>query len=143
MIAIGAIEAGEARALAPLGPVSDFEREFPRVAAEKAAERFPGRRVFHPYDWGGYLVWKVAPGVPVFIDGRLDPYWTLIPDYQTLIRARPGWRGLADAYGVETALLPPGSPLAKALLADPDWRAVGDDGRAVLFARRSLRPTGK
>jgi hypothetical protein len=140
LLAIGAVEAGEARALAPLGPASDIEREYPRVAAEKAAALYPGRRLFHPYDWGGYLVYKVAPGVPVFIDGRLDPYWTLIPDYESLIQARPGWRELADAYGIETALLPPGSPLAKALGADPGWKAVGDDGRAVLFARRGLMP---
>jgi hypothetical protein len=140
LLAIGAVEAGEARSLASLGPVSDIEREFPRVAAEKAAALYPGRRLFHPYDWGGYLVYKIAPGVPVFIDGRLDPYWTLLPDYETLIRAGPGWRNLADEYGVETALLPEGSPLAKALTADPGWKAVGTDGRAELFARRALKP---
>ena len=143
LLAIAAIEAGEARALAPLGPISDFEREFPRVAAEKTAALYPGRRLFHPYDWGGYLLYKIAPGVPVFIDGRLDPYWTLIPAYKTLIEAAPGWSVLADAFGIETALLPPGSPLAKALHADPAWKAVGGDGHAELFARRLLRPAEK
>ena len=138
LLAIGAVEAGEARSLAPLGPLSDIEREFPRVAAEKAAALFPGRRLFHPYDWGGYLVYKIAPGVPIFIDGRLDPYWTLIPDYETLIHASPGWRKLAGAYGIEIALLPEGAPLAKALDVDPDWKAVGTDGRAKLYARRGL-----
>ena len=140
LISIGAVEAGEARARASLGPASDIEREFPRVAAEKAAALYPGRRLFHPYDWGGYLLYKVAPGVPVFIDGRLDPYWTLLGDYRTLVGAAPGWKRLADAYGVETALLPAGSPLARALDADPGWKAVGDDGRARLYARRGLKP---
>jgi hypothetical protein len=140
LLAVGAVEAGEARALAGLGPASDIEREYPRAAAERAAALYPGRRLFHPYDWGGYLVYKIAPGVPVFVDGRLDPYWTLLGDYQTLIRAAPGWEKLADAYGVETALLPPGSPLARALERDPRWKAVGDDGHAVLYARRGLRP---
>ncbi len=140
LVAVGAVEAGEARALAGDGPVSDIEREFPREAAEKAAALYPGRRLFHPYDWGGYLVYKIAPGVPVFVDGRLDPYWTLLGDYEVLIRAAPGWEKLADAYGIETALLPPGSPLARALARDRRWKAVGDDGRAVLYARRELRP---
>lgn len=140
LIAIGAVEAVETRSRAPLGPVSDIEREFPRVAAEKAAALYPGRRLFHPYDWGGYLLYKIAPGVPVFIDGRLDPYWTLLGDYRVLIGAAPGWQRLADAYGIETALLPAGSPLAKALDADRGWQAVGDDGRARLYARRGLRP---
>jgi hypothetical protein len=140
LLAVGAVEVGEARAHAPLGPVSDIEREFPREAAEKAAALYPGRRLFHPYDWGGYLIYKVSPGVPVFVDGRLEPYWSLIGDYETLIGARPGWERLADAYGIETALLPPGAPLALALDRDPRWKAVGDDGRAVLYARRDLRP---
>ncbi len=140
LLAIGAVEASEARSLAPLGPVSDMERAFPRVAAEKAAALYPGRRLFHPYDWGGYLIYKVAPGVPVFIDGRLDPYWTLLGDYEILISAAPGWEELAADYRIETALLPEGSPLAKALDADPNWKAVGTDGRAKLFARRDLKP---
>jgi hypothetical protein len=140
LAAIGDVEAAEARALAPLGPVSDMERAYPRVAAEKAAALFPGRRLFHPYDWGGYLVYKIAPGVPVFIDGRLDPYWTLLDDYETLIKAAPGWKKLAAGYGIEIALLPDASPLAKALDADPEWKAVGTDGRAKLYARRSLKP---
>lgn len=140
LLFIGAVEGSEARALAADGPVSDMERAYPRVAAEKVAALYPGRRLFHPYDWGGYLVYKIAPGVPVFVDGRLDPYWTLLGDYETLIHAAPGWERLADGYGIETALLPPGSPLARALGLDPRWKAVGDDGRAVLFARRDLRP---
>jgi hypothetical protein len=78
--------------------------------------------------------------VPVFIDGRLDPYWTLLDDYEVLIRAAPGWRDRAARYGLETALLPADSPLAKALDADPNWKAVGSDGRAKLYARRDLKP---
>jgi hypothetical protein len=140
LISIGAVVTSEARSFAALGPASDIEREFPREAAEKAAALYPGRRLFHPYEWGGYLLYKIAPGVPVFIDGRLDPYWTLLGDYETMIHAAPGWEKLADAYGVETALLPPGSPLARALSVSPRWKAVGDDRRAVLYARRDLRP---
>jgi hypothetical protein len=137
LAAIAAVAAGEARALAP---VADFERAFPRAAAEQAAALYPGRRLFHPYDWGGYLLYKIAPRVPIFIDGRLDPYWTLLGDYETLISAAPGWERLADAYGIETALLPPGAPLARALDADPGWKAVGGDGRGTLYARRGLKP---
>ena len=140
LLAIGVIEAREARALAAYGPISDIEREYPRAAAEKAAALYPGRRLFHPYDWGGYLVYKIAPGVPVFIDGRLDPYWTLLADYRTLIRAAPGWEKLVDGYGIEIALLPSEAPLARRLKLDPNWKAVGADSHATLYARRELRP---
>ena len=140
LLAISAVVAGEARALSLLGPASDWEREYPREAALNAAALYPGRRLFHPYEWGGYLLYKISPRVPIFIDGRLDPYWTLLGDYEALIHAAPGWRALADGYGIETALLPPACALARALEKDPDWKAVGTDGRAVLYARRGLRP---
>lgn len=136
LAAIGAVEAREARALAPLGPASDFEREYPRAAADFVAARLPGRRLFHPYEWGGYLLWRLSPAARVFIDGRLDPYWTLLGDYATLAGARPGWEDLLSAYGIEAALLRPGSPLAARLARDPGWSLAYADGRALVFARR-------
>ncbi len=136
LLAVGALQAAEARALAPLGPVSDWQRAFPSGAADYAAARLPGARVFAPYKWGGYLLWRLGPRTKVFIDGRLDPYWTLLGDYETLSAARPGWRELLDAYGVTAAILPPASPLARALDSDPAWRARGNDRVSVLYARR-------
>ncbi|MDE2143082.1 MAG: hypothetical protein KGJ84_11795, partial [Elusimicrobia bacterium] len=133
--AVAAVEISEARALSSYGSVWDWEREYPREAVRRFIERDSGKRLFHPYDWGGYLLYKLPPGNPVFIDGRLDPYWTLLPDYETLIRAAPGWETLAADYGIETALLPPASPLARALDREPGWKAAGSDGRATLYER--------
>lgn len=137
--AIAVVEVRESHVLAAFGPAADWERQYPREAAERAAALFPGRRLFAPYEWGGYLLYRLSGRAPIFIDGRLEPYWSLLDDYEVLIRADPGWRELAARYRVETALLPPGSALARALAADHEWRAVGDDGRAVLYARRDLR----
>jgi hypothetical protein len=137
--AIGAVEASEARALAPYGPISDWEREYPREAAERFAARDSGRRLFHAYEWGGYLLYKLPPGDRVFIDGRLDPYWTLLDDYRTLMSAGPGWEKLAADYRIEAALLPPASGLARALKGTPGWAAAGSDGRAVLFEKSAAR----
>lgn len=139
LVAVAAVEVSEARALAPLGPASDWEREYPREAAEKFAARDSGRRLFHAYEWGGYLLYKLPPGNPVFIDGRLDPYWTLLDDYRTLMGAGPGWEKLAADYRIEAALLPPASGLARALTGKTGWRAVGSDGRAVLFEKNAAR----
>ncbi len=138
LAAIGAVEVREARALAPLGPAADWEREYPRAGAAEIAARFPGRRVLSSYDWGGYLIYKLAPDNKIFVDGRLDPYWTLLDDYGALIEAAPRWRALADAYGVEVALLPSDAPLARALARAPGWKLAGADSRAVLYARRDL-----
>jgi hypothetical protein len=135
LLTIAGIQYAEARELSSYGPVSDWTRMYPRVALEHWAERDAGKRLFHHYNWGGYLLWAMPPGSKVFIDGRLEPYWTLLPDYDTMVEARPGWRELLAKYRIDTALLVPHCPLADALRAEPGWRAVGDDGRAVLFER--------
>lgn len=134
-----AVVVADARSLAPLGPASDFERQYPRVALEHLLAAAPDRRLFHAYDWGAYLLYKNPDG-QVFIDGRLDPYWTLIDDYRAMIGAAPGWRELFAAYGIGAALIPPQGPLARALSADPDWKGLGTDGRAAVFVRREAPP---
>lgn len=135
LASIGLVARSEAKALAGYGPASDWEREYPREAAARFVERDHGKRLFHAYEWGGYLLYALPTGERVFIDGRLDPYWTLLGDYQVLIQARPGWRELLVDYRIEAALLPPASPLARALDAEKGWKAAGTDGRAVLYER--------
>jgi hypothetical protein len=117
-------------------PSGDWERGYPRAAAELIASRYPGRRIFHDYDWGGYLIYKLYPRSLVFIDGRLDPYWSLLAgDYEAMITARPGWRKLLDGYGITVALLKPSSRLCRELSRDPAWKTVLADGRSVLLVR--------
>ncbi|MFI5344925.1 MAG: hypothetical protein ACHQ51_00985 [Elusimicrobiota bacterium] len=140
LAAITAVELSEARGMTAYGPISDWEREFPREAVQKYIARDSGKRIFHAYEWGGYLTYKLPPGDRVFIDGRLDPYWTLLTDYEILMHAAPGWEKLAADYGIEAALLPPASSLARALDRDPGWKAVGTDGRAALYERRGVGP---
>jgi hypothetical protein len=137
LLTMGCLELGFARAR----PWRDWENGYPKAAAEFFDARYSGRRLFHFYDWGGYLIYKLAPKTKVFIDGRLDPYWTLLAgDYTELIEARPDWKRLLDAYAIEAALLPPTTRLAHALNEDPRWRAAYGDGKAVLFIRLSQAP---
>ena len=118
-------------------PFGDWERGYPRAAVELIASRYPGRRIFHDYDWGGYLIYKLYPRNRVFIDGRLDPYWSLLSgDYPTMITARPGWRQRLDDYGITVALLRPNDQLCAELARDPAWRMVYTDARSALLARR-------
>jgi hypothetical protein len=122
-------------------PLWDLERGFPRAAAELIAARYPGQRVFHHYDWGGYLIYKLYPKNQVFIDGRLDPYWQLLPgDYSVLRDAEPGWQNLIDEYRITLALLKPADALAGRLVREPGWKTVLADGRSVLLARGPAAP---
>ncbi|MEK7389327.1 MAG: hypothetical protein AAB036_06495 [Elusimicrobiota bacterium] len=113
----------------------DWESGYPRAAAEFVSSRHPDARIFHPYTWGGYLIYKLSPKTKVFIDGRLDPYWSLLPnDYTTIMECLPGWRDRLADWAIDVAVLPRTTRLAHALGADPRWRPVFDDANTVVFA---------
>lgn len=48
-------------------------------------------RMFNYSDWGGYLIFKLAPTRRVFIDGRLDIYGyaDVLSDYLYIISGEP------------------------------------------------------
>ena len=92
--------------------------------------------LFNEYGWGGYLAWHAYPDVPVFIDGRADPYGDeLILAYQQAISARTGWEEILDSHQVGTALLPVDSALASVMRAGQEWEEVHRDDVAAVFVR--------
>jgi len=91
------------------GPTAPDLRRYP-VAATPLVGSGPG--LLNDYDWGGYLIWT-APGTPVFIDGRLTPYLRqIVPEYTTIVGARPGWRELIQRRGIRELLVRPDTPVA-------------------------------
>ncbi|HUQ16542.1 MAG TPA: hypothetical protein VM070_02015, partial [Candidatus Saccharimonadales bacterium] len=91
------------------GPAAPDQRRYP-VAAVPLLGIGPG--LLNEYDWGGYLIWS-APGTPVFIDGRLAPYLRrIVPEYTTIVGARPGWRELIRQRGVRELLVHHDAPVA-------------------------------
>lgn len=107
------------------------------AAAYLAAMPDPPQRLFHFYDWGGYLM-LAAPRVPVFIDGRAGTVYgdPVARAYLELLEARRGWRRDLEAYGVDAVLVLPGAPLISALRSEePPWRVAYADPRSVLLFR--------
>jgi hypothetical protein len=66
---------------------------------------------------GAYLLW-FAPGVPVFIDSRVDPYPDALLRAHIRDEATGNYRATFARYGITCALLPPESPTAHALQRD-------------------------
>ena len=113
-----------------------LERDYPAGAvaylADHAAALPRPLHLFHEYGWGGYLI---AKGLPVFVDGRADPYNTLLDDY---VAARAGvrWATIFAAHQVNAVLIGPGGPLDAALAADPGWTRAYHDAGAVLYIKQ-------
>jgi hypothetical protein len=111
------------------------EDKFPVALIERQRTRIAGARVFSSDQWGGYLLYRF-PGQKVFIDGRSDFYGPGIGKlYLRVAYAHADWRKTLDGYGFACVLAPREWPLAAALGADPAWRAVDRDARAILFER--------
>ena len=96
-------------------------------------------RLFHDWDWGGYLIWH-APELKVFIDGRGEPYGPhgVFPDYWSAI-SNKGPQAVLDKYQIEYVLMPPESPLSRALRESPKWTAVYSDKASILFHRTAAQ----
>jgi hypothetical protein len=113
---------------------AEYDRAAYPVAAIPVLESQRPERAFTTAEWGGYLIYRLYPGIRVFIDSRSDFYGSdFSQKYIDVIKAKYGWRKTLSEAGVDTILLPPGAELCGALKETSDWRLVYDDGVALIF----------
>jgi hypothetical protein len=140
--------AAVATALFLLLPRTLFTRPLmnPEIFPEKALsfierEGLPGN-IYHPYEWGGYFIWRLYPRYRVFIDGRaIGP----LREHGQVLSAGPRWKDILRKHDVNTVVYWPLLPYRKrvppllfALLGDDGWSPVYWDIRSVIFVRRHL-----
>lgn len=93
--------------------------------------------IFTQMNWGGYVIWRLAPYQKVFFDGRqLDP-----------VRAREyftysdNWKPLYDKYDIQVLIMPIYNeqfkpfPQTEALRTDADWRLIASGNNGAVFVR--------
>jgi hypothetical protein len=61
--------------------------------------------MLNSYGFGGYLIWTLWPGRPVFIDGRNEVYLPLMQRIVAARRDSRAWNALLADYRIEYALL--------------------------------------
>lgn len=127
-------------------PPKKFRAEFdakryPAGAIEYFKSAGMPRALFTDDEWGDYLIYRLHPlGGQVFVDGRSDFYGAKFDEaYLDVLAVKWGWERTLGRYGVDAILLPVGAPLAGALKESRRWRAVYDDGVAIVFQPASNR----
>ena len=94
----------------------------------------PSGPIFNHYDWGGYLIWKLYPSTPVFIDGRADLYgahcFTILP---TLINSKVRGSKSCSAGISRPSLSRRDSALATGLQSAPGWTVAYRDSQAIIL----------
>jgi hypothetical protein len=139
VIAAAALKAGMVwRAPAVEAAVRDLG--FPVDAATWIAQEDPPGELYNPYNWGGYLIWRLFPKRLVFIDGRADMYGDpFLLEYVDVVSAAPGWEDALASHDVCTALVEVGSPLSSNVSRSPDWGRVHLDETAAIYLHSSDR----
>jgi hypothetical protein len=101
--------------------------------------------LFNLYDWGGYLIWKLNPQTPVFIDGRADLYGeSLMRQFADTYGLKGDWHEALQTWRIETVLMNPDSALAVALRNAPGWEVSYSDSQAIVFERSAPQsPQGR
>jgi hypothetical protein len=139
LVALGTAAAG-ALAAAALGISSTslddaIARRYPVRAAEHVEAQGCEGRLFNPYDWGGWLMWR-WPDRKVSIDGRTYVHGAaaLERSFRTW-NAMPGWERDEDLGAAGIVLGGSDQPLMTALEGDPRFRRVYRDDVACVFVR--------
>jgi len=123
--------------------------EYPERSLDFLDSRDVRGRLFNLMGWGGYIIWRSYPERQVFFDGR-DISAGVMELYSQVIEARPGWREVLDAYGVDIMLIPVLSggngvltPIIfrMALEGPGHWRLVFLDHNQVVFVREGAEGT--
>ncbi len=118
---------------------------FPERAVQFVEQNHLPREIYHDYNLGGYLTWRLHPKYPVFIDGRALPYGPgLFFAQQRLARLGPDsadWRQALDRWKIRTLLVSTarfggyGALPLKSFCASPDFDLVYIDETAAVFVK--------
>ena len=111
---------------------------YPKEAAEFVmANNIPGG-MFNHYNYGGYLIWKMAPKYQVFIDGRLEMYEGQAgEDYLGILNATEGYQELLVKHKINFLLVYATDPIVGTLLGRDDWKLVHHSESFVVFIKNS------
>jgi tetratricopeptide (TPR) repeat protein len=122
-----------------------------RAAAFLKREGLPGN-VFHDYNFGGYLTWRIGPQYPDFVDGRYFPFAGDLFDEQRLLASlgpdSPEWQRAADRWQFNTAIFSMaryaglGTFALQDFCASKSWKPVYIDDVAIIFVRNRAENAG-
>ena len=133
------------RPLALLNPVQSLERlMFPEAAAAYLMSQSYEPRLFHPYGFGGYLIWKLHPRYQVVIDGRaVQVYpWQVYQDYLRAAYSRERLLDFCQRHQLDTVMLFSHSARVEAnrklLDGVKGWTEVYRDSLCCIYRRSIL-----
>jgi hypothetical protein len=120
-----------------LSPRLAPDRAYPAAAVAFMRQHELRGNVLADFGWGEYLVWHMASGDKVFIDGRYDTVYPLpvIRDYLDFHFDRPRAGAVLDSWPHDFVLIAAHSPARRLMDRRRDWKLIYRDGVALLYSR--------
>jgi hypothetical protein len=127
-----------------VGNAKGFEAQFnPEsfpIQAIPLVEQSAARRIFTYDQWADYLIYRLYPNRPVFMDGRSDFFGiSMVTATQHILAAQFDWKIQLQRFGVDMILVRPDAPISEVLKMSPDWVNRFDDGKVLVFEAASLK----
>lgn len=136
LILVVLISAGVAISRLPQEQMKKESETFPTGAVSWLLENQPEGKLFNSYTWGGYLIWKLYPDYPVYIDGRADVYGAeFLHQFAAIYSVKDDWEDALDATGTDLVLVEDDCRLAKELQQSTQWHKVYQDDLSVIFQK--------
>jgi hypothetical protein len=110
------------------------------IESQLVAGKLSGK-VFAADQFGGYLIYRFAPRVKVFVDGRSDLYrqstvFPVLEDMNRLAQVRSDWAAILARYEIEWMLLQRDEPLSLMAQQSGAWQVAHSDATAQILIRR-------
>jgi len=111
---------------------------YPASACEFMKQHQQRGNILNTFEWGEYLIWNMAPGSKVFIDGRYDTVFPLEIVYKFALFNfnLDGGDAILKEFPNDYVLIKPDSRSRKLMDARADWKLIYEDAASRLYARR-------
>ena len=121
---------------------AQFNPESFPIQAIPLVERSEAQRIFTYDQWADYLIYRLYPKKPVFMDGRSDFFGiSIVTATQHILAAQYDWKTQLHRFGVDMVLVKPDAPISEVLKMSPDWTIKFDDGKVLVFEAIHTRPS--
>jgi len=89
------------------------------------------------FNWGGYVIFHLAPRSRVFIDSRYDLVYpnSITAEYLEFYMDEAGANRVLDGWPHDFILIPPDSAAWRLMASRGDWKLIYRDPDSALFAR--------
>ena len=108
----------------------------PIGAVDWIAQHKPDGLMFNSYNWGGYLLWRLYPQYPVYVDGRTDVYDdSFLRNYLSITSIAPDYDRRLNQSGAQFVVIESSTLLDQFLARNGAWHEAYRDAQAVIYVR--------